>query len=1188
MRGYQKYLLFMVVISLCVAGYLSVSMFGVSFAGGTTGGGPVGYDDGRHDDHSSGHKPKHTHNHKPHKHWQTSGNKYIDPEEYFLGTTDESDLAIRTDDVERVRITAEGNVGIGTDAPTGTLHVEGGIADGAADGTDIIINAQDGGPDGGAGGNIVLKPGTGSGFLTDEEGNPIQATGDDGSPLYEDDGSGNLVPVFIPNSGNVIIDGNLAPSSGHALTLGTPELRYSGIYLASWFKYDTDGLYFYYTADERTPVDYFHARFTVDATPYIGGDGWTYFNVDTERSGNFIISPNQSFESALGTEKLQVDGDVMSTGNVDAVTFSGDGSALSGVVTSEIDPAFTASAASSITSAGSNEVITAAERTSLGTAVQIETDPTVTLAKLEGLVVDFHTLGGVDADTQLDAAGVTALETDPDFNASAASSITSAGSNEVITAAERTSLGTAVQIETDPTVTLAKLEGLVVDFHTLGGVDADTQLNAAGVTALETDPDFNASAASTITSAGSNQVITAAERIDLGTALQTETDPTVTLSKLEGLVVDFHTLGGVDADTTRSDAEIVAAVDTAGYVSGAHTADTDTQRSDAEIVAAVDTAGYVSGAHTADTDTQRSDAEIVAAVDTAGYVSGAHTADTDTQRSDAEIVAAVDTAGYVSGAHTADTDTQRSDAEIVAAVDTAGYVSGAHTTKYTDAEAVAAVVGEHTVDTNTQLSETDVDAFVANNDYLKTDGNGSALSGVVTTETDPLYTGSPSSGITAPKIVNWDTAYGWGNHTIPGYLTSYTETDPEYTVWNKSTGISITESQISDLAHTAESDITTMGFIKTESDPEVGANTTDYLSKWDGSALVTGSIFDNGKVGIGTPSPGAKLHVVDTTNSVLRVEATNTTSGTPYLQLNSNVVSVENWQLSVPSSGNGLTFRNTTDTLDRMVIDQDGNVGIGTTSPNFQLSLGADLSHTKIALYETGATNHYGMGIVAGQFSFHLNGSGARYAFYDSDDLTNELLTVKGSGNVGIGTENPQAKLHIGGTAGVDGIKFPDGTTQTTAASASPDYIWIREESGSAHGGTFSSGAWRTRVLNIEKADIGGHATLSSNQITLAAGTYRIAASAPAYKVNRHQTRLYNVTGGTTIIAGTSEYIDTSATYSDATRSFINGQFTLATSKVIELQHRCSTSVSNQGLGIGSTFGEVSVYSEVQLWRISD
>ncbi len=40
--------------------------------------------------------------------------------------------------------------------------------------------------------------------------------------------------------------------------------------------------------------------------------------------------------------------------------------------------------------------------------------------------------------------------------------------------------------------------------------------------------------------------------------------------------------------------------------------------------------------------------------------------------------------------------------------------------------------------------------------------------------------------------------------------------------------------------------------------------------------------------------------------------------------------------------------------------------------------------------------------------------------------------------NVGIGTTNPGAKIHIGGTAGVDGLMFPDGTLQTTATLIGP------------------------------------------------------------------------------------------------------------------------------------------------------
>lgn len=111
---------------------------------------------------------------------------------------------------------------------------------------------------------------------------------------------------------------------------------------------------------------------------------------------------------------------------------------------------------------------------------------------------------------------------------------------------------------------------------------------------------------------------------------------------------------------------------------------------------------------------------------------------------------------------------------------------------------------------------------------------------------------------------------------------------------------------------------------------------------------------------------------------------------------------------------------------DAVFVDNSGNIGIGTASPNFPLSFGSTLSHTKLALYETSATNSYGMGVVSGQFSFHLGGSGARYAFYDSADLSNEVFTIKGSGNVGIGTSNPQTPLHVLGNGNVLALEGAD------------------------------------------------------------------------------------------------------------------------------------------------------------------
>jgi len=53
-----------------------------------------------------------------------------------------------------------------------------------------------------------------------------------------------------------------------------------------------------------------------------------------------------------------------------------------------------------------------------------------------------------------------------------------------------------------------------------------------------------------------------------------------------------------------------------------------------------------------------------------------------------------------------------------------------------------------------------------------------ALDSKISTETDPVFSVSPAFGIVSGDISNWNTAYGWGDHSLAGYLTS--ETDPVF------------------------------------------------------------------------------------------------------------------------------------------------------------------------------------------------------------------------------------------------------------------------------------------------------------------------------------------------------------------------------------------------------------------------
>jgi len=116
------------------------------------------------------------------------------------------------------------------------------------------------------------------------------------------------------------------------------------------------------------------------------------------------------------------------------------------------------------------------------------------------------------------------------------------------------------------------------------------------------------------------------------------------------------------------------------------------------------------------------------------------------------------------------------------------------------------------------------------------------LSGGIT-ETDPIFVASPANGITNTNISNWNTAYGWGNHASAGYLTSYTETDPVFTAWDKDYNDLINKPTIdgSETKLTAGTNVTITGSGTTASPYVVNASsgsTTHYVGELYGGGVV--------------------------------------------------------------------------------------------------------------------------------------------------------------------------------------------------------------------------------------------------------------------------------------------------------------------------------------------------------------
>ncbi len=192
------------------------------------------------------------------------------------------------------------------------------------------------------------------------------------------------------------------------------------------------------------------------------------------------------------------------------------------------------------------------------------------------------------------------------------------------------------------------------------------------------------------------------------------------------------------------------------------------------------------------------------------------------------------------------------------------------------------------------------------------------------------------------------------------------------------------------------------------------ADTAAFLAggaKASGSFSVAETATLSGKVGIGTTTPGAKLHVTG------------------------NVVISDT-----------LTVKDTV-----LVVKDNGNVGIGTTSPGRNLTVANSGADVYIQVNNSSAGGRKWNMRSSGTGSSKREGS---FSIEDENAGVTRLL-VDTSGNVGIGTDSPVTNLQVvgtvradtfeksdatslGGSAGGD-LRFPDGTTGMTPVFATVD-----------------------------------------------------------------------------------------------------------------------------------------------------
>lgn len=196
------------------------------------------------------------------------------------------------------------------------------------------------------------------------------------------------------------------------------------------------------------------------------------------------------------------------------------------------------------------------------------------------------------------------------------------------------------------------------------------------------------------------------------------------------------------------------------------------------------------------------------------------------------------------------------------------------------------------------------------------------------------------------------------------------------------------------------------------------------------------TVLNGGNIGIGTTTPFERLHVNGNIRSsnlagvgtrMVAADANGTLISTAFGTVG---------QVLTQTAG-GPAWQNNSSFWSRSVSGQlypstiGDYVGIGTSTPNAPLQFSNAIGNRKIVLYDTNNNDHqyYGLGINGATFRYQTDSVLADHVFFAGVNSvsSNELMRVKGNGNVGIGTFNPLSKLEVSGA----------GTTEIRLSSTS-------------------------------------------------------------------------------------------------------------------------------------------------------